>query len=162
MTGQRGFSLIELLVVIAIMGTLGAIASLQFGAMQQKAAVERQVREVYTKLNEVRMEAFYTKTPRAVLLDVKDLKIYATDDVAVPPVSVISYSYPMTMSSTANRVVYDSTGMMNLSDRSICVEPGGAADNPGNIDSVIVAASRIYMGKRQGGATCAPANIDQK
>lgn len=160
--GERGFTLVELLVVISIMTILTVLATVQFSAMQRKSAVEAQVRNVYGKLMEVRLEALYTKTPRAVLFSGKEMRIFSTDDVSGTPASVITLSFPMTTSSGANRVVYDASGIMTAAERSICVEPDSVAANPGYIDSLVVSAVRIYMGKRSSGGACVPASVSQK
>lgn len=162
MTGEKGFTIVELIVVLAMSGVLIGLAALQYSSMQKKSSVEKQVRDIYSNLNDVRMQALYTKTPRAVVFSESQMNIYATDDTTVTPESIITMSFPTRMSSGANRVVFDAAGLMLLAERSICVEPGGIAANEGNIDSVVVSAARIHMGKRQSGGACAPTSIDQK
>lgn len=159
---ERGFTLVELVVVVAIIGILLSIGVMQFNSMQQKSAIEAQVRKVYGTLTDVRMEALYTKTPRTVLLNGDQLQIFASTDTTAPPSKVVQLSYPMVMTASANQVVYDAQGMMQLSERSICIQPGNVAANPGFTDSVVVSTVRTYMGKRQTGGACAPASIDQK
>ncbi|MBU5636147.1 type II secretion system GspH family protein [Geomonas sp. Red69] len=159
---EKGFTIVELVVVMAISGILLGIGMLQFSAMQKKAAVEAEVRTIYSKLTEIRLEAMYTKTPRLVLFNGNQMTIYPADVSTAPPVSVVSFSFPVVVSSSANRVLYDAAGIMNLTERSICVEPGGAPATTGNMDSVVVSAVSSKMGKRRTGGACAPASIDQK
>lgn len=159
---ERGFTLVELIIVVAIMAVLVSVGSLEYNKMQKKANVEREVVTIYTSLSDVRLQALYTKTPRTVTLIGSQLKIYSTDDTAVPPASTIALSYPVVMSTGDNRVVFDGSGMMNEADRSICVELPGAAESPGNTDSVVVSAARVHMGKRESGGACVPDDINQK
>lgn len=159
---ERGFTLVELVVVLAIVGTLLAIGSLQFSSMQRKSDVEAQVRKIYSTLTDVRMEALYTKTPRSVTLNGNQLRIYASNDTSVAPISAVQLSFPMATNASPAKVDFNAQGMMLSTDCSICVEPGSTAENPGAMDSVVVSTVRTYMGKRQTGGACAPASITQK
>lgn len=161
---QRGFTLVEMVLVVAIIGTLLSIGVLQFNAMQKKSAIEQQVRKVYNKLMEARVEALYTKTPRTAVLGGNKLSIYPTTDGSGTPISELPLSYPMVMGGGFDRVTFNAGGVMPISDvdRAICVEPGGVAENSGNTDSVVISAVKIHMGKRKSGEACVPNKIDQK
>ncbi|QWV92033.1 type II secretion system GspH family protein [Geomonas oryzisoli] len=159
---QRGFTLVELVVVVGIISILLTIATMQFSLMQQKAAVEAQARKVYSTLIGVRADAMYTRTPRAVSFSGNQLSIYATSDTTVAPVTVYQLGLPMVMNVSPTVVTYDGQGMMQSSDISVCVQPDSSGNNQGGIDSVVVSTVRTYMGKRQTGGACAPANITQK
>ncbi|WP_136514244.1 type II secretion system protein [Geomonas edaphica] len=162
MSKERGFTIVELVVVVAIMATLLTIGSLSFSTMQKKAKIEEQVRSIYSTLTDVRLQAMYTKSPRAVMVVGSSLNIYATNDTTVAPVSVVNLAFPMVIGPGAGAVVYDASGVVNSVERAICVEPGNVAENPGNMDSTIISTVRTYMGKRRSGGACAPSSIDQK
>ena len=160
---ERGFTLVELIIVVAIMAVLVSVGSLEYNKMQKKAEIEREVVTIYTSLSDLRLQALYTKTPRSAIISGSQLKIYSTDDTTLAPASTVALAYPVVMSTGANRVVFDASGMMeDTADRSICVELPGAAENPGNTDSVVVSAARIHTGKRTSGEDCAPNNVNQK
>lgn len=159
---QRGFSLVELLVVIAIMTILMSIAGLKYNEMQKKATIEREVTTIYSSLMELRLQAVYSKTGRAVAISGKQFSIYSSQVTTVAPVSVTPLPYPVVMSPGGNPVMFGSNGLMTAAETSICIDPSGTlATNPGYVDSVDVAVTKIYMGKRSGGA-CVPADIDEK
>lgn len=95
MSKERGFTIVELVVVVSIMAILLTIGSLNFSEMQRKSKVEEQVRSIYSTLTDVRLQAMYTKTPRAVTVVGSTLCIYATDDTTAAPSSVVTLAFPM-------------------------------------------------------------------
>ena len=159
---ERGFTLVELIIVVAIMAVLVSVGSLEYNKMQKKAEIEREVVTIYTSLSDLRLQALYTKTPRSAIISGSQLKIYASADTAVPPLSVLTLPYQVVMTSGASLVAFDASGMMLDSESAICIEPAGVADNPGNTDSVVVSAARIHTGKRTSGEDCAPDKVSQK
>lgn len=163
--GERGLTLVELMMVVAIVGTLVAIGGLQLAEMNKKAAVEQQVKTIYSKLMEVRVEAMYTKSPRTVKVASGSLTVYPNATGLGTASSVLAVKYPTVMATGLDRVNFNSKGIM-LSDAgpelAICVEPENAVSESLNIDSIVVSAVKIHMGKRKSGGDCVPASITQK
>jgi prepilin-type N-terminal cleavage/methylation domain-containing protein len=163
-SGQEdGFTLVELLAVIAIMTVLMSMGTLFFNKMQTKSFIEKEVNTIYTTLMTVRLEALYAKTGRVVTFSGRQFNIYSSAVITTTPISSTTLTYPVVLTGGANRVEFDSSGMMNDSERAICVQPGGSSgENAGNVDAVDVSAVKVFMGKRNTGASCDPASIRQK
>ena len=159
---QEGFTLVELVVVVGIIGILLTIALMEYGKMQQKAAIEGQARTVYSKLVEVRSDAMYTKTARTVTISGNQMNIFPGSVTTVAPTSIIQLGLPMVTNPSSGEVDYNDQGLMQSADIAICVQPDSSGSNPGYIDSVVVSTVRTYMGKRKTGAACESGNIDQK
>jgi len=65
---HSGFSLIELLVVISIIAIGSSMAIFGFNSYQVKSNVERQVREMATDMNDLRIRALTTKQRHSMVL----------------------------------------------------------------------------------------------
>lgn len=154
--GNRGITLVELIVVVAIIGTLMTIATLQFNRYTRKAAVEAQVREMYADLMQARSQALFQKRARSVRITTTGFAIYSTTDTSVSPAQQRTLKVPVTPASFT--IDFETNGMTN-NNGSICIQQ---ADNPGAIDSIVVATTRIQMGKRKTGGACVSADIDTK
>jgi prepilin-type N-terminal cleavage/methylation domain-containing protein len=159
MMNQRGFSLVELIVILAIIGTLLAIATLNWNEMNTKSGMESQIKKMYADLMEVRLQALYTKTPRSVVISNTQFMVYATADTTTAPIQTKVLRYPITWNKNG-AITFDAQGLANGAERSMCIDP--ANENSAYVDSIVISAARINLGKRQTGAGCASGTIDQK
>ncbi len=160
--GRRGFTLVELMIVIAIMGTLLAIATLNWNEMQTKAAIESQIKTLHADLMEVRLQALYSKTARCVTISSQEYKAYASTDTSATPVATRKLRYPIVWNGAGTKLTFDAQGLTS-NERSMCILPTNDTTvvNSAAVDSIVVSPARINLGWRNGG-DCESANIDQK
>jgi prepilin-type N-terminal cleavage/methylation domain-containing protein len=154
---NRGFSLVELMFVIAIMGVLLAIAIPQFNRYTTKSAMEAQMRIMLTDLMTARSQALYEKKARSVAISAATFAVYSSTATDVAPRQAKTLQYPVVVGS--GLVQFDPSGVSLLApgaDNCICLDPSG---NPASVDSIVITATRISLGKRNDGSACSTSNI---
>ena len=152
--GRGGFTLVEMLVVVALIGTLLAISTLQFNQMSRKSGIEAQTRELLADLIRVRSQALFQKKSRSVTVSGGLFAAYSSTTVTAGAVSARQLKSPVT--STVARIDFDEQGMTTVDDQAICVNQ----ESDASVDSIIVNATYIHLGKRKEGQACGVANID--
>ena len=167
----RGFSLVELLVVITLIGMLLALAVLNFSKLQQQALLEKQTKELYSDLVEIRQAAMHTKMEHDVHFASGSRLVFrrysSEADVSGNILMRKDLHFPLTRSPwttpTSDRIRFNSYGLMtDIVQKSICAD---STVGP-SVDSVVLIQSRISMGKMKvpisKGGTCGGSNIDIK
>ena len=163
---RNGFTLVELLVVLTVMGILLSIATMNWNSMQKKSAVENEAKTVFADLMTARLDALYSKRPRSVVFSGVQFAVYSSSLTSVNPVSRKTLRYPLQWqpAGPSLTLTFDASGLSTAgSDTPVCIDPENnlAIANSGAVDSIVVSAARIKLGKRQGGS-CDPLTITQK
>jgi prepilin-type N-terminal cleavage/methylation domain-containing protein len=156
--GQRGFSLVEMLVVVTIIGALLAIATLQFNQYTKKSGIEAQIKTMYTDIMNARAEALLQKSDRSINLTASQFSVYPNSTATDPPLLRKALGYPVISNDMSSIVSFDTRGVASTS-KTVCVEPSG---NPAYVDSIIITAMSIQLGKRRTGETCNSDKIDAR
>ncbi len=156
---ERGFTLVEMLMVIAIIGILTTIGTFQFSSYQKKSAIDSQTRIMYGDLMELRNKALFEKSNRLFRLkSTTSYALYASEDGTATPLETKTLKMPITWNGTAD-IIFDTRGMLkDLSNKTICV----VEENASPVDSIVVSATRIQLGKLDEGAACAANNVTAK
>jgi prepilin-type N-terminal cleavage/methylation domain-containing protein len=154
---ERGFSLTEMLIVITVIGILTGIAVYEFNRERVKSAIEAEVRDMYTEIVNARLQSFYTKQPRSVIVSGTLFKVIDTASSATLVEKTLAH--PVVLNTAGTQLDFDRSGLTFGTFSSICIEPAG---NPGAIDSIVISAAKINMGKRASGGSCGTGTIVQK
>lgn len=161
-----GFSLIELMIVIGLISILAAAGTYQFSQYSRKSAIEKQIKTLYGDMTELRSRSMFEKRSRGLSLTANGYAIYssATQEPNGTwhqngnPIATTSLNSTIIWNNASNNIYFDTQGFISAGLSSICT----SAANSANIDSLVVSASRIRMGKLQEGTNCATANIDAR
>ncbi|MBJ6749614.1 pilus assembly FimT family protein [Geomonas anaerohicana] len=163
--GSRGFSLIEMILAIGLAAILTAIGSFYFQKYQKSYRIDAQTRLLFTELLKARTLAIYQRRGTRVKIYADRFEVYSSlqDGGAVHPVQRHLLQYPVT--ATANldlaaggNIDFDETGI-TYGWSSICLE---SVPGYGAVDSVVVAATRVSIGKKGTGDDCKTENIKLK
>lgn len=154
---ERGFTLMEMLIVIVIIGILTGIAVYEFNKEQRKSAIDAEVRDMYTEIVNARLQSFYTKQPHRVTVSGTDFRVINVSSGAT--VIAKTLYYPVVRNTAGTQLDFDTNGMTFGTFSSVCIEPSG---NPGFIDSIVISAAKVNMGKRVSGGSCGTGTITQK
>lgn len=148
--------------VIAIIGILSAMATFGFSQYLLKSRIASQTRLLYGDLMEYRAKALYEKKKWTFKISATGYGIYSSANTAAAPVRTVSLRYNLT-SDNADDIIFDTKGLTHFSSdysnlslgKSACVS--GA--NEAVVDSVVISATRVQVGKKTG-VDCAAANIN--
>ncbi|GFO63907.1 pilus assembly FimT family protein [Geomonas paludis] len=163
--GSRGYSLIEMMIAIGVAAILTATASFYFHKYQKSYRIEAQTRLLFTELLKARIQAIYQRRGTRVKVYADRFQVYSSlqDGATVHPVQTHLLRYPV--SATANldlaaggNIDFDETGV-TYSWGSICLE---SVPGYGGVDSVVIAATRVSIGKKGAGDDCKTENIKLK
>jgi prepilin-type N-terminal cleavage/methylation domain-containing protein len=164
---RDGFSLIELVVTIAIAGTLLAIGGLIYSSTTRKSSIESQVKTMYSDLTDARSQAFYRKTCRYVTIAGTQFSVYTSSvcGSTAPTSGAIvnrTFSYAVTSNNT-DSLCFDQRGVASLTSSDITAVHGKAIcmtpNQPDILNSIVVSATGIQMGRLNAGGACDSANI---
>lgn len=151
---RRGFSLVELLIVVSLMAMLTGIGTYQFASHSRKANISAQTRKLHGTLTEYRMKAFYEKRNWTFKISANGYDIYSSSNVDAAPVAKVKLAHPVASSDTVN-VEFNGQGVAKvLSAKAVCVD----STNDSTVDSVVVSATRVLIGKKTEGS-CQSVNI---
>jgi prepilin-type N-terminal cleavage/methylation domain-containing protein len=166
MRTERGFTLVELLVVMSIITIFCAIATVQWNRLMIKNGIETQIKTVHADLMGIRLEALYGKRERSVIVSGKLFKIYSSTVTTVTPLRTTSFKYNFINAdgSASATITFDTSGMANGTQTSLCVDPYGDPTQAidAAVDSVVVSQARINLGKRDEGGGCDQNGIKQR
>lgn len=159
---RRGFTITELMVVIAIISILLALATLSFNHWQRKANVEKEVKELFADLMDMRQQAMVSVMTHRINFvsenNVTFQRFRDENDVTGTLIRQKNLPYAITRSASFATIDFNFRGMMvDPTTKAICVY----SDTGAAVDSVLIMQSRISLGrlKNQGG-DCDASNID--
>lgn len=154
---NHGFTLTELLVVIALIGILLTMATFGFSQYSRKSHMTNQTRLLYGDLMEYRAKALYEKKNWTFKISAASYGIYSSAETSVAPVSTVLLKHNVVFNNPTVDIVFDSQGLVN-SGKSICI----ASANDAVVDSVVVSTTRVQIGKKREGESCAADKIDAR
>ncbi len=162
---NRGFSIVELVVVIGIIGILLSLATFGFSQYTRKSQIASQTKLLYGDLMEYRVKAMYEKKNWTFKISAAGYGIYSSANTSVAPVSTVTLKHSVGTDvadelsfSTQGLTVFSSSPTDPLFSKSICV----SSANDAAVDSVVISAMRVQIGKKKEGVNCVAANIDAK
>lgn len=158
--GRKGFSLVELIIVIAIIGISAGIVTLNFNQWIRKTNIEKETRELYSNLNEARLQSIYTKKRHSIVFPTANsyvLKQYSTLNEAPANGTILqtkNTKYNMTKT----------TGTALTTDLLVLFDTRGFTSNVNTIrfnpidvaafDCIAVSVARTNLGKMGTGNVC--------
>jgi prepilin-type N-terminal cleavage/methylation domain-containing protein len=156
----RGYSLIEVLVAVGIASILLAIAVPRFTDYLTRYRTEAQTRLMYDELLRTRANALYQRRKTLVKFYPDRFEAYssAAEGSEVAPIAVQLLRYPIEINVTGAVVEFDERGI-TWQPRSICIAGG---EGTGAVDSVVIAETRVSIGKKDRGNECNSGNITKK
>jgi len=163
MKAEHGFTLIELVVVVALIGTMLAIATLNFSQLNEKYRVESSIKEIYSFLLRARNDATTTNIQRVVTFGASQVQAGVDtnlDGVIDGTPTTINFqrfvlscgtgvSPPSCVAGT-DKVVFDRRGL-TTNNQTISITNFSAGVRPAT-DCLVISATRINMGLMTGGA----------
>jgi len=148
---SRGFALLELLVVLVIMGILMTIGTLDFNAWQKRSQIERQTRELFSDLNQARIDSVHRKLRHSIVMqpDSYTFRRYSSAGTAVQTRNV-SYQITKESGASAADIVteFDIRGFTN-DNNTFRINPVGTN---AQVDCIVIAIGRTNLGKMEGGS----------
>lgn len=160
----RGMSLVEMVVAIGIISILLAIGTLKFHAYADRYRKEAQTRKIYTELMKARSRAVSERRGTRVKVYPALFEVYSTtrdDSTGADPAEALPLAFRIVCNAGAGSdesghpIEFSSNGLANIGT-SICL---GDNYNDAAVDSVVVSATRLSIGKRGRGKECNSENI---
>lgn len=153
---SRGFTMVEMLIVMTIIAIIAGIATMNWNRMVTKSTVEGQIKTVHADIMSTRLEALYSKRPRAVTFSGNVFSIYSSDVTTAAPVASKTFKYGFISNFTGNKVVFDTSGMANGEQGTVCVDVYGdlLMTSDAYVDSLVVSQARVNLAKRPEGGQC--------
>lgn len=158
---NRGFSLIELITIIALIGILSAIGTFGFSQYLTKSQITTQTKLLYGDLMEYRTKAMYEKKNWTFKISAASYGIYPSAITTGVPEKMVTLKHNVT-TSNVDDIIFDTQSVAHFSSntsdltlsKSVCI----TSANDAGVDSVVISATRVQIGKKTG-VDCVAANI---